>query len=280
MLKTYNNIYQNTGSVSNSKPVIDKPAASAPVAVFDSGVGGISVLRELTALMPNENFRYFGDSANAPYGTKSEDEVRALTLKCVGRLIEEGAKAVVIACNTATSAAAEYVRKKYGSVPIIGMEPELKTAALHKEHPHVLVMATPVTLKLEKFLRLMSAYKDKADIELLPCPGLMELVENGELDGAATESFISQLLSPYIGKGIDSIVLGCTHYPFVKPVIQRIIGSDTAIYDGGAGTARELRRRLRENGIMNEDGEKGTVTFENSRNTANELELCERLFHM
>lgn len=258
-----------------------KSASSSPVGVIDSGVGGISALRELVSLLPYEDFIYYGDSANAPYGVKSEDEIKTLTLACIKHMVERGVKAVVIACNTATGAAADHVRGIYGStLPIIGMEPEVKTAALSKEHPRVLVMATPVTLRVERFLRLSARYKDKADIELLPCPGLVELVEQGELSGAKTESFISELLYPYIEKGIDAIVLGCTHYPFVKPVIQKLCGDDVKIYDGGAGTARELRRRLAERELLNPQSERGHVIFENSRSTDDEIRLCRRLFEM
>lgn len=250
----------------------------APIAVFDSGVGGISVLKELVKVLPYENFLYFGDSANAPYGIKTMQQVRELTTKHVSRLIEQGAKAVVIACNTATSAAVAALRDAYPDVPIVGMEPALKTAVLSGEHPRVLVMATPMTLKLEKFHRLLVKYEDQGDIQLLPCSGLVERVETGDLTGNNMESFLAGLLKDYIENPVDSVVLGCTHYPFVRPLIQKLLGSNVKIIDGSSGTARELKRRLESADMLNLSGQPGKVVFENSRSTDSELELCHRLF--
>ena len=151
---------------------IQKSRPSQPIAVFDSGFGGISVLKELARLMPGENYLYYGDCKNAPYGTKSTAEVRELTVWNIGRLIENGAKAVVIACNTATSAAAETLREKYPDIPIIGMEPALKPAALSMDHAQVLVMATALTLREDKFHQLLQTFENTADIYLLPAPGI------------------------------------------------------------------------------------------------------------
>lgn len=252
-----------------------------PVGVFDSGVGGISVLRELAAQLPHENFRYFGDSANAPYGTKKAEEVVCLADAAAGKLIAEGAKAVVIACNTATSAAAEILRKKYSGVPIVGIEPALKPAVLAKKNSRVLVMATPVTLQLEKFHRLMEQYGHDGEVILVPCPGLMERVEAGATDTPETELFLRSLLGKYAWGGehpVDSVVLGCTHYPFVRPLIQKILGEQVLIFDGAVGTAKELKRRLTEAGLLNGQTERGVITFENSRNTPEEILLSRRLF--
>lgn len=250
---------------------------TSPIAVFDSGVGGISVLKELAALLPNENFRYFGDSANAPYGIKTSEQVLELTKKHIERMITEGAKAVVIACNTATSAAADTLRDMYPNIPIIGMEPALKTAALLGDHPRVLVMATPMTLRLDKFNRLLEKYQDHGDIHLLPCKGLVERIESGDLFGADMEEFLAELLAEYIENPVDSVVLGCTHYPFVRPLIQKLLGKDVKIIDGSGGTARELKRRLEVSNLLNTDTP-GSVVFENSKNTEEELKLCRRLF--
>lgn len=249
-----------------------------PIGVFDSGVGGISVLKELVKELPQEDFYYFGDSANAPYGTKTAEEVLHLSEQVVESLLNQGAKAIVIACNTATSAAAQTLRNKYKELPIIGIEPALKPAVLAKKDAHVLVMATPVTLRLEKFHRLLEQFGHEGQVSLLPCPGLMELVEEGNLEGLETEQFLRKLLTPYIGH-IDSVVLGCTHYPFVKALIQKILGDDVLIYDGAAGTARELRRRLEKEGLLNPASHKGEVTFYNSKNTEEEIELSKYLFN-
>ena len=179
-----------------------------PVGVFDSGVGGISVLRELVRVMPNEDFIYFGDSVNAPYGTKSVSEIRELTIRNVEKLLEMGAKSIVVACNTATSAAVAVLRKMYPELPLVGIEPAIKPAVLHKPDSRVVVMATPMTIKQEKFQRLMNMYKDKAEIVPLPCPGLMEFVEKGNFDGEDLYKYLTELFWSVNDKPIDSIVLG------------------------------------------------------------------------
>jgi len=245
-----------------------------PIGVFDSGVGGISVLRELVGQMPSEDFIYFGDSVHAPYGTKPLEEVRQLTINNVRFLLESGAKSIVVACNTATSAAVAQLRKMYPDVPLVGIEPAIKPAAMYKEDSCVVVMATPMTLKQEKFQNLMHQYKDMADIVPLPCPGLMEFVERGVLSGEELTRYLEGLFASVNNKKIDSIVLGCTHYPFVKDVIQVIAGDSVMIFDGGEGTAREMKRRLKEAGLLNQSGKKGSVKFINSLDTDDELKLC------
>ena len=248
-----------------------------PIGVFDSGVGGISVLQELIKVMPNENFIYLGDSKHAPYGTKPLETVRKLTFDNVKKLLDEGAKGLVVACNTATSAAVRLMRGMYPQLPIVGIEPALKPAALQKEHPRVLVMATPMTVGQEKFRQLMARYEDKAEIYPLPCPGLMEFVEAGDLESEKLQEFLRQLLEPYLDKHLDSVVLGCTHYPFARKMIQRIVGDSVTIFDGGEGTAREMKRRLAAADLLNPSEERGWVRFENSVSTEEELALCRRL---
>ena len=254
--------------------------ARQPIGVFDSGVGGISVLRELINVMPNEDYIYLGDSKNAPYGTKSLEQVRELSFHNAQMLLEQGAKGLVVACNTATSAAVRLMRGMSPELPIVGIEPALKPAALQKEHPQVLVMATPMTVQQEKFRQLMARYEDQAQIYPLPCPGLMEFVEAGDLESGRLYDFLRELLAPYLTKQLDSVVLGCTHYPFARKMIQQIVGENVTIFDGGAGTAREMRRRLAAAGLLNPSETPGTVTFENSLATEEELELCQRLLHM
>lgn len=248
----------------------------APIGVFDSGVGGISVLRELVALMPNENYIFYGDSKNAPYGTKTLEEVQALTCADAKYLIDQGVKALVVACNTATSAAIQILRERYPDMPIIGIEPALKPAVLAQENPRVLVMATPMTLREEKFHQLMIKYEDRAQIMPLPCPGLVEFVERGELESVALEQFLTGLFAAYQEQPIDCVVLGCTHYPFVKRMIQKVLGNQVRLFDGGAGTARETRRRLMECDLCNLSEIKGTVILQNSL-ASEEVEHLERL---
>ncbi|MBQ7474437.1 MAG: glutamate racemase [Clostridia bacterium] len=245
------------------------------VAVLDSGVGGLSVLPGLTAELPGEDFVYFGDAANAPYGERTADEVREIVSKSVGRMIDEGAKAVVLACNTATSAAAAYLREKYRDVPIIGMEPALKPAAEAKEHPRVLVMATPLTIREDKLRELTERLRDEAEFDLIPCHGLVELVEAGTVEGNEVRELIERILAPHL-PGADSIVLGCTHYAHVRETIRSVAGEDVAIFDGAAGTARETKRRLGAAGLLKRGGN-GSVTLTDSSGDPGYKEICEFL---
>ena len=169
------------------------------------------------------------------------------------------------------------MRGMYPKLPIVGIEPALKPAALQKENPRVLVMATPMTVQQEKFRQLMARYEDQAEIYPLPCPGLMEFVEAGDLESDRLRDFLQELLSPYLDKKLDSVVLGCTHYPFARRMIRQIVGDAVTIFDGGAGTAREMRRRLAVADLLNPSEEPGWVRFENSVATQEELSLCERL---
>ena len=177
-----------------------------PIAVFDSGVGGISVLKELMALMPEEHYLYFGDSANAPYGTRTTEEVKVLTLNAAAKLYERGIKALVVACNTATAAAIEDLRQEYPGIVIVGFEPALKMATDRFPRGHVGIMATQVTLREEKLEHLVGRFPD-ATVERIPAPGLVELVEQGKAESEETEALLRQILAPYLGQ-LDAIVLG------------------------------------------------------------------------
>ena len=243
------------------------------IAVFDSGVGGISVLKELVKLMPGENYLYFGDSANAPYGKKTTEEVRQLTLQNAKMLLGGNVKALVVACNTATSAAIDLLRQTFSDKIILGIEPALKPAIQQFPTGTIGIMATEVTLREEKLQRLMAQF-DTASVERISAPGLVELIEAGKADSAETEALLRQLLAPYAGK-LDALVLGCTHYPFVKDSLCRILGENTLLFDGGEGTARQTQRLLEQAGLLNE-GE-GSVVMENSAGTPALLELGYRL---
>lgn len=248
-----------------------------PIAFLDSGVGGISVLNEAIKMMPKENYIYFGDSKNAPYGTKKTTEVRSLTEKNVEFLLEQGAKAVVIACNTATSAAAEYLRNKYKNIPIIGVEPALKPAVLNNEGKKILVMATPMTLAEKKFKNLMSKYEEFAQIIPVPCGGLMEFVEEGILRGDELEQYLDSRLTMKLRENATAVVLGCTHYPFIKESIIKVIGHNVQIYDGGEGTAKQLQRRLVRDKLQRESTEPGKVVVMNSLGRESIIKLSEAL---
>lgn len=250
-----------------------------PIAVFDSGLGGISVLRRLRRLMPGEDYLYFGDSANAPYGTRSVEEVRALTLQSIGALYDRGIKAAVIACNTATSAAVEQLRARFEDIPVIGMEPALKPAVLANPGGTVLVLATPLTLREEKFNQLLSHYRLQAEVISVPCPKLVEFVESGDLESEALYSYLHAQLDAYRGRA-SAAVLGCTHFPFLCRAIASVLGEAVTLFDGGDGTARETRRQLQLRGLLREPGHTGSIVLENSRNAPEEVKLSKKLLEL
>jgi len=243
------------------------------IAVFDSGVGGISVLRELVKCMPGENFLYFGDSANAPYGGKSPEEVCDLTLQAVQMLLSRDVKALVVACNTATAVAIGRLREQYPDTIIIGIEPALKLAADRYPAGKIGIMATKVTLKEEKLAHQLERFP-QADVARIAAPGLVKLIESGVTEGAQVEELLNKVLAPYVGK-LDALVLGCTHYPFVKPIVAKILGEKTELFDGGEGTARHTRKCLEQAGLLNETD--GSITIENSLGTAKILEFSYKL---
>ena len=245
------------------------------IAVFDSGVGGISVLRQLRKLMPQEKFLYFGDTANAPYGSRPTSQVRALTLAAAEKLRREyPVKALVVACNTATAAAIEQLRAAYPDFIVIGIEPALKLAADHFPGGRIGVMATQVTLREEKFDHLLHRFDRECTVTKIPAPGLVELIESGRGDGPECEAFLRDLLGPHIGK-LDALVLGCTHYPFVQRTIAKVLGPDTQLLHGGAGTARETKRRLEKADLLR-TGEGEVILLESQGNPA-KIELARRL---
>ena len=241
------------------------------IAVFDSGVGGISVLRHLIRHLPGERCLYYGDSANAPYGSRSTEEVRQLTLAAAKKLTTEyPVKALVIACNTATAAAVKQVRAAYPDLIVVGIEPALKVAADHFPGGRIGVMATEVTLREEKFDLLLHRFDENCTITKIPAPGLVQLIEAGKVDAPETEELLRQILKDHIGK-LDALVLGCTHYPFASKAISRVLAGQAVLLEGGDGTARETLRRLAEADLL-EEGE-GEVTILNSAEDESMIQL-------
>ena len=223
---------------------------NAPIGIFDSGSGGISVLRTALRMLPNERFLYYGDTANAPYGTKSEEEVIALAKHVAEHLLAQGCKALVIACNTATCAAAATLRAMYPDLIIIGMEPALKLAHDLRPEGDILVLATPVSLSSNKYRLLYTAYGKNA--HSLPCPGLMDFVERGDIDSDELKAYLADKFSPFLQNGNipAAAVLGCTHYVFLKRTIESLLPQKTLVLDGNEGTVRQLGRRLNEQNLL------------------------------
>ena len=247
-----------------------------PIAVFDSGMGGVSVLRELMRLMPNEDYLYYGDSANAPYGTKSVQEVRALTLERIGALYTRGIKAAVIACNTATSAAVNELRQRFADIPVIGMEPAVKPAVLAHPHGTVLVLATPLTLREEKFTALTKRFEDECDLIKLPAPELVTLVEQNKMGTAELRQYLETLFAPLDKNKIDCLVLGCTHFPFAKREIRAVLGPRPVFFDGAVGEAKYTKVVLEERKLRAPADAVGGIRFESS--DPQKTNLLEQLF--
>ena len=252
---------------------------NTPIGVFDSGLGGISVLRELVKLLPNEQFLYFGDSANAPYGSRSTEEIRDLTLKHAEHFFARGAKALVVACNTATSAAIDKLRTTYPEKIIIGIEPALKPAVDRFPGGKILVMATEATLREKKFAALLEKHSAHCEIHKCPCPELVAFVERGELDSEALHEVLLRELGEHLSPPPQATVLGCTHYPFLKSAIAKVVGKDCALLDGSEGTARETKRRLSQAGLLSA-GREGTVLIENSRDDEKLHSLARNLLNL
>ncbi|MCU6499875.1 glutamate racemase [Rugamonas sp. A1-17] len=228
----------------------------APIGVYDSGVGGLSVLRHIRAQLPAEDLIYFADSGHAPYGEKTEQYVVDRALLVAAFLLERGAKALVVACNTATVAAIKAVRARYPKLPVVGVEPGLKPAAAITRSGKVGVMATARTLKGDKFLQLREQISaaTRAEFLLQPCVGLVDQIELGDLETPAIAALLEQYVAPLLDQGADTLVLGCTHYPFVQAGIERVLRghghSDVALIDTGDAVARQLVRLLDAGGLL------------------------------
>lgn len=224
-----------------------------PIGIFDSGLGGISVLKEAVHLMPNEHFIFYGDNENAPYGTKTQEQIDSCVQNVVDQLLQRDVKALLIACNTATAASAKRLRSEL-TIPVIGMEPALKPAHELRHGGQILVLATPATLHMDKFLHLMELYGEGA----VPVEGygIVECVEDGQVRGERILSVLHGLLDEHLKKKTDAIVLGCTHYPLIREALAQV-APDVPLIDGNLGTVRQLRRVLERGGLLCPPGEPG-----------------------
>lgn len=235
--------------------------SSAPIGIFDSGVGGLSVLRALRQQLPAENVIYLGDQGHVPYGTRSLEEVRAFSLEVTRFLLHQGAKIIVVACNTASAAALHVLRQTFPDVPFVGMEPAVKPAAEHTHTGRVGVLATQATFQGELYASVVERFAQDVEIMTYTCPGLVDRIEKGDLDSAVVRGILDEGLNPMLKAGIDTVVLGCTHYPFVIPAIQQITGPDVRVIDPAPAVARRTAAVLAERGWLHPEGCAGKVRF-------------------
>ena len=238
-----------------------------PIGVLDSGVGGLSVLKHIHTLLPHENLIYFADSKHAPYGNKTPKQIEQRVFAAAKFLLTHGAKALVIACNTATAAAAVKLRDKYAflDMPIIGMEPAVKPAAEASKNGIIGVLATSGTLKSAQFAALLESYGRNVQVVTQACIGLVEQIELGELDSPKTLALIAQYTKPLLDEHADTIVLGCTHYPFVKAAIQHAVGAHIHLIDTGAAVAKQLLKKLEQHRLLTDaENQKQVLIWTNS----------------
>jgi glutamate racemase len=216
----------------------------APIGVFDSGVGGLSVLRAIQFLLPHEHLIYLADQANVPYGSRPLEEVREFSENITRWLLSKGCKLIVVACNTASAAGLHYLRKHYGKVPFVGMEPAVKPAAEQTCTGVVGVLATPATFQGELYASVIERFAQGVIVLQATAPGLVEQIEQGDLDSRKTRQIIEHALSPMLAKKIDTVVLGCTHFPFVIPLIQEAVGPQVRVIDPSPAIARQTEHLL------------------------------------
>lgn len=225
---------------------------AAPAGVFDSGVGGLSVLRAIRSLLPSQPLVYFGDQAHVPYGPRSLEEVRAFSEGITRFLLRRGARLIVVACNTASAAALQHLRTVFPDVPFVGMEPAVKPAAERSQTHRVGVLATPATFQGALYASVVERFANDTILYQDTCPGLVQEIEGGRLDGKETRRILERSLRPMLNNHIDTVVLGCTHYPFVIPLIRQIVGPGVQVIDPAPAIARQTQRLLEKNGWLSQ----------------------------
>ena len=238
-----------------------------PIGVFDSGVGGLSVLRAMRELMPEEQVIYFGDQGHVPYGPRPIQQVRDFSEAIMRFLLNLNAKLIVVACNTASAAALHYLRDSFPDVPIVGMEPAVKPAAEHTQSGLVGVLATPATFQGALYASVLERFANGVQVLQDTCPGLVGQIEKGDLDGDDTRAILDNALRPMLDQGIDTVVLGCTHYPFVIPLIERIVGDKVRVIDPAPAVAKQTKRLLVASVMKNLARKRAEIRFYTSGNT-------------
>jgi glutamate racemase len=255
-----------------------RPASdpTAPIGIFDSGVGGLTILREIRAALPREDLIYVADAGHLPYGDKPLEYVRDRGFVVADFLVKQGAKAIVVACNTATAAAIDPLRERH-AIPFVGVEPAVKPAAAESRRGIIGVLATTATLKSVRYASLVARFAQGRQLLEQPCAGLADHIEQGRLDDDATEMLVRSFVQPLLDAGADTIVLGCTHYPLIAHIVQRIAGPDVRVIENGTAVARELSRQLAAHSSLREDGT-GTASFWASGGIADVAAVVGRLW--
>jgi glutamate racemase len=254
-----------TGPMAVPEAVVPGPfaavAALCPIGAFDSGMGGLSVVREMRRLMPHEDIIYYGDNANCPYGGRSDEWLRARSLEIADFLLERGAKAIVVACNTASAAGLEHLRARH-SVPIVGLVPAVKPAVAATRTGRIGVFATQAAMRGQLLADVIERFAVPANVEVVTVvpQGFVEAVERGDLDTPKTIEAVRRFLAPMLERGVDAIVLGSTHYPFLKDAIRRVAGDGVQLIDSGEGVARQTARVLAARGVLRGDEHAGNLT--------------------
>ena len=234
---------------------------SLPIGIFDSGVGGLSVFRAIREQMPEESVIYFGDQGHVPYGSRSMEQIQNFSEGITNFLLEQKAKIIVVACNTASAAALKYLREKFPNVQFVGMEPAVKPAAEHTQTAKVGVLATPATFQGALYASVVERFANGVELFQNTCNGLVQQIEQGNLDGQETRKILETALLPMLEKNIDTVVLGCTHYPFVIPLIQQIVGDKVRVIDPAPAIAKQVWRLLEVGGMRSASTSKGDVKF-------------------
>ena len=248
-----------------------------PVGVFDSGVGGLSVLRAIRHQLPEESVLYFGDQGHVPYGPRPREEIRGFSYAITRFLLGLGAKLIVVACNTASAVALQSLRQAFPDISFVGMEPAVKPAAENTRTGVVGVLATPATFQGALYASVVERFAGNVTLLQNTCPGLVQEIERGALDGNKTRAILESALRPMMGRGIDTVVLGCTHYPFVIPLIQQIVGAEVRVIDPAPAVARQVARLLDSGGRRTAAERSGTVRFFTSGDATRFESLLPRL---
>lgn len=261
MPKQINTNITNANSATENKLQVTN---SDPIGIFDSGVGGLSIAHCIHQQLPHENLLYVADTLHAPYGDKSTEFIQQRVNEIAQWFIERNAKAIVVACNTATVNAIDQLRANI-SIPVIGVEPAIKPAASLSKNKKVAILVTKATAENQRFLTLVAQYRHNSEVIIQPCPGLVELIERDEKNSAECELLLNAYLQPLLDKGVDTIVLGCTHYPLVKGLINKICGNHVVIMETALPVTEQLQRQLARNNLLNSSINKGTSRFYSSK---------------